>query len=97
MECSSVDETVTSFPDTLSKTDESNFIKIIDGNIATYDQYDTNIDERFAVGSVRSSKPIPLTCKMTMYYFEMTVIHAGERGAIGIGLTGKGRKLNSMP
>ena len=32
-----------------------------------------------------------------MYYFEMTVIHAGENGAIGIGLTGKGSKLNRMP
>ena len=27
----------------------------------------------------------------------MTVIHAGEDGAIGIGLTGKGSKLNQMP
>ena len=94
-ECSSTDENITLFPDRLSKTDKSNFIKITGEYIATYHRYDSSIGKKFNVGSVRSSAPIPSSCNM--YYFEMTVLNAGEDGAIGIGLTGKGSRLNAMP
>ena len=93
--CSSTDKNITPFPDRLSKTDKSNFIMISGEHIATYHIYDLSIGKRYNVGSVRSSNAIPSSCNM--YYFEMEVLNAGEDGAIGIGLTGKGSRLNGMP
>ena len=93
--CSSTDENIAPFPDRLSKIDKSRFIKISGGYIATYYAYDLSIGKKYSVGSVRSSNPIPSSC--SIYYFEMKVLHEGDNGEIGIGLTGKGSRLNAMP
>ena len=82
-------------PHTLSETDKSRFIKISGGYFATYHQFDASVDRRNNVGAVRSSNPIPSTCNI--YYFEITVLNAGEDGAIGIGLTGVGSRVGQMP
>ena len=94
-ECSLTDEATTPFPDSLSISDKSNFIKISGKYVARYHQDDISVNQGNNVGSVRSSNPIPSTC--SIHYFEMTVLNAGKKGAIGIGLTRKGSRLNHMP
>lgn len=94
-QCSLTDEKITPFPDSLSNSDKSEFAWVSGRYIATYHIYDLSVGYEYNVGAVRATNPIPSSCNI--YYFEIRVLNAGEDGAISIGLTGKGSRLNALP
>ncbi|KAK9796681.1 hypothetical protein WJX73_008447 [Symbiochloris irregularis] len=47
------------------------------------------------VGAIQGNLPVPSRCKL--YYFEATVVHAGERGHIVIGFSDRAFKLSRQP
>ena len=85
----SVDQCKTPLPSELSTTDKSSSITISSLFNCEYNGFTD------AVGSVRSTVPIPPTCKI--YYYEIKVLNRGEYGKIGIGLTNEKSPLTNMP
>ena len=49
----------------------------------------------YDVGAIRTDRPCPARC--ALYYFEATVLDAGERGALCIGLAGESFSLHRQP
>jgi len=47
------------------------------------------------VGTVRGDKPVP--SNIELYYFEVTVVNAGEHGKITVGLVSEDASSNLQP
>ncbi len=47
------------------------------------------------VGAIQGNRPVPR--QRRLYYFEVTILEAGERGRIGVGFSDKGFKMGKQP
>lgn len=83
-----------SLPTHFSQTDHSALLSIsTSGFLASYIPKSSRSDRDAA--SVRANCPIPTS--VGLFYFEVEIVDAGQRGYIGIGLSGKRVNLSRLP
>jgi Ran-binding protein 9/10 len=81
-------------PSAMSASDCAAHLSCVDAGLAVV--YNGPGKDEKDAASVRADVPIP-TSGLALYYFEVTVVHAGETGRIGIGLCDGDVGLNKMP
>ncbi|KAA8495423.1 Ran-binding protein 10 [Porphyridium purpureum] len=83
-----------SLPSAWNSKDKWNLLSLSDENlkVSYHGPGKTDID----AAAVRTTECVPTT-RCALYYFEITVVHAGQSGYIGIGLCAANVNLNRLP